>query len=54
MIPSLHYVTFYPAVMFATIYGGFAAGVLSTILSGCVISLMILSPIDPSGLTSMD
>jgi len=51
---SLPYVTFYPAVMFAAIYGGFAAGLLSTILSGFFISLMILSPIDPSVLAPTD
>lgn len=51
---SLPYVTFYPAVMFAGLYGGFTAGVLSTILSGLVISLFIIMPNEPFALTYTD
>lgn len=51
---SLPYVTFYPAVMFSAIYGGFLVGLLSTILSVFIIVFLIIKPADPLVLTHTD
>jgi len=51
---NLPYVTFYPAVMLSALYGGLSAGLLSTLLSGIVISFWILGDTHSFNLTSTD
>src|SRR5450432_3643678 len=38
------FVTFFPAVIVAALYGGFAAGLLATILSGCSATYFWIAP----------
>jgi signal transduction histidine kinase len=51
---NLSYVTFYPAVMLAALYGGLSAGLLSTLLSGIVISIWIMESVHFFNFTSTD
>jgi signal transduction histidine kinase len=51
---NLPYVTFYPAVMFSALYGGLSAGLLSTLLSGIIISVWIMGAIHSFGFTPTD
>jgi len=39
------FVTFYPAVMTAALIGGFSAGILATVLSAILASLLVLEPV---------
>lgn len=51
---TLPYVTFYPAVMFSALYGGISAGILSTVLSGTIITFWIIGDIHSLEFTSTD
>jgi signal transduction histidine kinase len=51
---TLPYVTFYPAVMFSALYGGIPAGILSTVLSGIIITFWIIGDIYSLEFTSTD
>ncbi len=39
------YVTFYPAVIFAALYGGFGAGLVATLLSALLVTLFWIEPV---------
>ena len=51
---SVPYVTFYPTVMFAALYGGFSAGVVATLLSAFFVLFRILGVSQVSHLSQAD
>lgn len=51
---SVPYVTFYPTVMFAALYGGFSAGIVATLLSAFFVLFRILGVSQVSHLSQAD
>jgi K+-sensing histidine kinase KdpD len=51
--PSFGFVTFYPAVMLAALYGGFRAGVLATLLSGALADYFWIEPTRSLAISSL-
>jgi PAS domain S-box-containing protein len=48
----LVYVTFYPAVILAALYGGFSAGLVATLLSALVVDFFWIEPVRQFGIRS--